>query len=571
MTRNSSFVTLFFRILIALAVAATFHGCRDSRDNLHPYGWEPTGGGFDSLMLVAERLYINRAEADSINAVITRMRNIANSKEGNMLTDSRTTYWEGRLALYRGDIDGGTALMGKALAMTDSARNPYDHHRILWNLDMEYHAPTIERYRYLLEELDFFMDSGDLPISADLCMEIGTFLDDLGDTDNGIPYLEMADSLFNLAGMSNITANNRINHANALTVKGDKKMAEILLRGMLADTVTPIDSSTRDIVLGNLYSLTGDTAALREAYDLVKGNPILDEAKCMYENFLTREAMKNGDIATAGYYHRLASSHLQSTGRPDVIIEYHRLRQKLFAIEGKMDSAYHYLAIAAEMSDSINTSDKDIEIRNANLSHRIAEMKLHADIERRQSTIVYLAVTFGLLLLLLASGVLLYRRTQRQKLERARALLQQERSNRRIMAMELVMKEKDKLFDKVGSEMDVMAENGEISLTAASKIGSSLKAHSGLKAERDNFIETFEKLSPSFVDNLKKDYPGLTDTDTRLAGFIALGLDNKHIARVMGIRPESVKQARWRLRSKMGLPSGSSLEEKLREFTSDNP
>ena len=38
----------------------------------------------------------------------------------------------------------------------------------------------------------------------------------------------------------------------------------------------------------------------------------------------------------------------------------------------------------------------------------------------------------------------------------------------------------------------------------------------------------------------------------KLAVYMALGLDNKHIARLTGVRPESVKQAKWRLRKKMG-------------------
>lgn len=43
-----------------------------------------------------------------------------------------------------------------------------------------------------------------------------------------------------------------------------------------------------------------------------------------------------------------------------------------------------------------------------------------------------------------------------------------------------------------------------------------------------------------------------------------MGLDNNKISRLMMIRPESVKQARWRLRLKMGLDKGESLDEAIR-------
>ncbi len=194
-------------------------------------------------------------------------------------------------------------------------------------------------------------------------------------------------------------------------------------------------------------------------------------------------------------------------------------------------------------------------------------MRVNADLERRNSAILFLSITFGLLLLIIGGCGFFWRRLQRQELAKVKATLELERSNRKILAMELVIREKDKLFDAVGQEMSQLSENGEISRQTAVKIESSLKAHNGLKPHRDNFLETFGQLNPNFAARLKEQYPSLTDADMRLASHIALGLENKHIASVMGIRPESVKQARWRLRSKLGLPSGVSLEDTLRSFS----
>lgn len=46
--------------------------------------------------------------------------------------------------------------------------------------------------------------------------------------------------------------------------------------------------------------------------------------------------------------------------------------------------------------------------------------------------------------------------------------------------------------------------------------------------------------------------------------FISTGMDYKQIAMFPNIRAESVKQARWRLRVKMGLHPRESLENVLR-------
>ena len=63
---------------------------------------------------------------------------------------------------------------------------------------------------------------------------------------------------------------------------------------------------------------------------------------------------------------------------------------------------------------------------------------------------------------------------------------------------------------------------------------------------------------------LRERWPNLSDAEVRMAVYIALGLDNKHIARVAGIRPESVKQARWRLRNKLGINADASLDDVLK-------
>lgn len=553
--------------LLLLTVLSSVLSCRRASGHLAPFGWTPATAEFDSLTMRLERYYIDRDHLDSIIALTARMRALADEDTAFRLLDSRTTYWEGRLTFSRGEYDGGMALMRKALEKTDSARYPYDYRRILWNLDMDYHEPTEDRYRQLLDDLAFFRASGDLIISGGLAMELGTFLDDLGAPDEGVPYLHLADSLFEAAGRHDQVANNRINHANAIRIQGDSLRAEKYFRELLDDTVVPLSGYAREIAYGNIYALGGDTAALRHAYDMVRDETTMEEAACQYESFLTREAIDCGDVVSAEHYHALATAHLPFAETPEVLREYYQQRYRLFAMQGNTDSAYKYLEITARLNDSINTSENRIKVRNAALAGRIRLMRLNADLKRRNSAILFMSITFGLLLLIIGGCVFFWRRLQRQELAKVKATLELERSNRKILAMGLVIKEKDKLFDAVGQEMSQLSEAGEISRQTAVKIESSLKAHNGLKPHRDNFLETFGQLNPNFVVRLKELYPSLTDADLRLASHIALGLENKHIASIMGIRPESVKQARWRLRSKLGLSSGVSLEDTLRSFS----
>lgn len=77
-------------------------------------------------------------------------------------------------------------------------------------------------------------------------------------------------------------------------------------------------------------------------------------------------------------------------------------------------------------------------------------------------------------------------------------------------------------------------------------------------------------INPEFNKRLKEAYPDMTTADLKLAAFIAVGLDTKHISRILTIRPESVKQGRWRLRTKMGLAKSDLLEEVIRTYLSSS-
>ena len=84
--------------------------------------------------------------------------------------------------------------------------------------------------------------------------------------------------------------------------------------------------------------------------------------------------------------------------------------------------------------------------------------------------------------------------------------------------------------------------------------------------ERDSFRRMFITVNPEFVQRLQQRWPDLSESYVKLATYIYLGLDNSQIARLLVIRPESVKQARWRLRKQLGLEKDESLDEVIRSL-----
>lgn len=69
----------------------------------------------------------------------------------------------------------------------------------------------------------------------------------------------------------------------------------------------------------------------------------------------------------------------------------------------------------------------------------------------------------------------------------------------------------------------------------------------------EDFSRFFEDAHQGFYDRLKSEHKELSSNDLKLCSLIRLNMNIKETANILGISPESVKTARYRLRKKLGL------------------
>ena len=100
--------------------------------------------------------------------------------------------------------------------------------------------------------------------------------------------------------------------------------------------------------------------------------------------------------------------------------------------------------------------------------------------------------------------------------------------------------------------------------TAAKLMKLSHAVDNALDVDKDweDFKLYFENVHKDFFKNLKQQFPELGNSELKLCALLKLNLNMKETAAIMGISPESVKTARYRLRKKMNL----SKEESLTDF-----
>lgn len=80
------------------------------------------------------------------------------------------------------------------------------------------------------------------------------------------------------------------------------------------------------------------------------------------------------------------------------------------------------------------------------------------------------------------------------------------------------------------------------------------------------FIRSFNLLHQHTIDKITKKHPDLTPNEVKLTCFILAGMNNKEIAGVFSVEPESVKKARYRLKKKLKLTEEESLRGYLEQL-----
>jgi ligand-binding sensor domain-containing protein/DNA-binding CsgD family transcriptional regulator len=82
-------------------------------------------------------------------------------------------------------------------------------------------------------------------------------------------------------------------------------------------------------------------------------------------------------------------------------------------------------------------------------------------------------------------------------------------------------------------------------------------------ANWEQFVSHFNEVNNDFLRKLKIKYPSLSNTDIKVCTYLKLNLSSKEIAQLMNISLRGVEISRYRLRKKLEIPSGITLNDFL--------
>jgi len=512
----------------------------------------------DSLSQKLDHAVYHHGDLDSIRLWTEAMQEQARLDPGNSELRERANFYRAMWLNSDGETAEADSIFNDMLARVDSAAHPYLYNRVSWQAD---NSPVRDAgaYARIAGRLEYFKSAGDDFFAGAMYTDLGNLLKKVRDPEGALAAYRSADSLYRLCGATDIAVFNRVNIASALTVMRDTVSAVSLLREMSCDSCVKARGDVERIVLEDLYLFAHDTTALFRLYDMQKDRP---EAITLLG--MAEQSMNRGDYARAKELSELALDTAIEDGDPDRMALAVYAMSDASAAAGDTAAAYVCLKDAVDLTDQIAIANEPDEISALETMRGIESMRLEAEMAKSKATLRYACAAFVLFLLLVVAAWAISSRMQRLKTQRLEAMRERDSMSRRLIATQVARTESELLISAVGKEIDGMADEGRLSAGDTQRIANAIRTHAVKQGDRETFIETFGSMHPDFAQRLREINGAFTESDIRLASYIAMGMDTKHIADTIGVRPESVKQARWRLRSKIGLEKGTSLEDALR-------
>jgi len=241
---------------------------------------------------------------------------------------------------------------------------------------------------------------------------------------------------------------------------------------------------------------------------------------------------------------------------------------------------------ASTFEFEMQQKDKSLQQQQIRLQRQKNQLR-----HQRQRTYWLFSLVGTLVLLILTGGGFLYGRMKLN--QRLRATNQQLRgANTQIQEQSaIILAQKEALQEELGTRerelasREVLRHRNEQLLETLEKDLKDIAAYitpegrSLVKNAREKlrqvprstrdwevFREQFERIHPTFFQNLTHHHPQLTAVDLRQCAYIRLGMDKREMANLLNLTIRGVESARYRIRKKMELEKGQSLDQYLQSL-----
>lgn len=223
------------------------------------------------------------------------------------------------------------------------------------------------------------------------------------------------------------------------------------------------------------------------------------------------------------------------------------------------EQAYAYLNSYYSLNDSlVNESVRNTanELREKYEAEKRDKLIISLKNEKLSHQYFMVLMAIGLVLLFF---IFLWWRNKQKLIQAEIEIMEKLHQNQRL---KLKQREKDLMEETMEKELLKEQLNELIRRNTLEERSSGKKSKASAVSESNSWnhiIEKFKLLHPEFIENLRANYPELTQNDLELCSLIKMNLTTKEIAKVLRITDQSVRTRKYRMLKKVGLTNKTDL------------
>lgn len=504
-------------------------------------GWRPTGDAeADTTVVNIDRGYGEMVPPSAIDSMTSVLEKRADAT-GNPVIRARALYNRARFVFQStGNDSMRVALLDSALALTDSASAPYDMARYRVYRARGSENP-LESYPVYTRSKEIFERNGDYASAGEVANTLATIYEKAGRDETALRLHRESARLMKRAGLDDWSFLMGYNVITSLYRLGRKEETAEACDSLLRLEPARRFSDIRPMIYMYLYDCDPRKEYVDSAFSgLVNSGRGRRWQLAVTEAYYTDYFLKHNQRDSATVHGERMRELMQpeyADARDGIIM---RVNRDLYLSQGDSAAAAVAEADYRRCIGAMQRSREASQLTEAQWSERIDEMdrERHSGLQRNR--MIQLILIMGAVILF-GGGALFVAKRHRRMMKHI------ERSRRSLLVSELKAREKEEALKTVMDQM-----GGDDALIRQ-KLESQTRALLSTENEWEKFSVVFSEIHPGFEPKLKKMYPEMTNAEMRLACMIYIGLESKHIARLLAINPESVKKLRHRLRLRLAL------------------
>ncbi|MGB3780922.1 MAG: tetratricopeptide repeat protein [Tunicatimonas sp.] len=454
-----------------------------------------------------------------------------------------------------------------------------------------------EGLSHLLQSLTTYQTIADTLGMANAMMNIGLIYQAQASYEEALAYYQEAATTFEELNRPRRWINTANHLSELYQLMGHYEQARVVLEEVQQrsdDLQYAYGQATALQNLGMLYKVNNqlDSAlAFCQQALLIhnRHNFVESKANTLYTIGTIYLAQGKLDLAEEKLLHSLKKARKVSSKK--IRSDIYRQLKDISVAQGDYQAALGYANDYAVMRDSLLNAEKLREL--VRLENRFALEKKDREVTIRDQQIELLEqdrkikamwrniLAFSTLLLfwfLLAAFQIsrMRRRKAEQLVEIQQALADTELENEQLRTHELQQElhyrnkeltsytlnfvQKNQLMEELNQSLQELSVRDNPGLTKKLRaMQRRLQQSTNIDRDWEDFKRHFENVHQDFFTSLKQQCPDLTHNELKLCALLKLNLNLKEVAGILGIAPESVKTARYRLRKKFGLSREDSL------------